>query len=351
LGHDVWGFSGVIHGDDDLTIAAFKELGIEAYHGNKLEGMIDKLNPDLVCGERYHPRWPVENLGQDWVNSHNRIGFLLQHTVICRYIQGNNPGPRTHLLVSNESQYESRTPPFDDRWPKDKVHVLGPPGFGFVTEKVDMADVRSRLGVKNGQPLVAIFFEMTPGRPGDCPTHDELRNLVNAAQRKGYKVALHAHPMDRRHANSDNISGFFNQSDVAQIAKWLHSKGVTICVDYAPGTIMDVPFERFPAWELMRSADCVMTSSHDVVWEAYALGKSVHTIHHGGLATFVLDDIIDREYETSTDSITKMVSAIERGSNDVEQDPVLIEKFIHKNDGLWWQRALNLAESLILVDK
>lgn len=338
LGHQVWGFSGAMHGDDDLAIAAFNELGIEAYHGDRLKNMIDQINPDLVCGERYHPRWPVENLGQDWVNKHNKVGFLLNHTVIGIYHGGPNPGSRTHLLVTNKEQARVKTPPEDPGWPVNEVHIMGEPGFDWVTEKFNVAEIRARLNVQPSQPLIGLFVSR---HSFALPIYAQF---LDEAKRRNWKVALHPHPMIRRSQNNKTDAGFLQPSENLPALRKTQETGALIVADYAPGQILDIRFERCAGFELHAAADCLFADMHDPIWEAYAIKKGCHYFRDEVPA--LTTDIVDASYEKQHSIIEKVLHTLDVGSNSIEQDPEIVAKWLYKTDGLWWQRALSLAERL-----
>lgn len=333
LGHQVWGFSGAVHGDDDLTIAAFKELDVEAYHGNKLKSMIDQINPDLACGERYHKRWPVEMLGQDWITSHNKVGFVLLHAVMGRYGKKSGLiGPRTHLLMTSEFQ----------EWPDDQVHVLGAPGFDWVTEKFDIPKIRAGLEVQPNQPLIGLFPDTYSfSRP-------EYTNFLNEAKRRNWRVVMHPHPMVRRSQNGGD-GGFLNPTANKPALQKAQGAGAAIVVDYAPGTIAGIKFTKCPGFALIAAADCLLAAGHDTLWEAYAMKKRCHLFTPSQYPNpdVLLMSTTDWDYEIQRSGIEKVQDTLDKGSNDIEQDPELITKFLYKIDGLWWQRALDLAQKLV----
>jgi len=95
----------------------------------------------------------------------------------------------------------------------------------------------------------------------------------------------------------------------------------------------------------MKTADCLLSDNGDVFLEAYALGKSCHKLKKMKSRALPLDLLDLFPDELSLEQ--KILHILEKDSNDIEQDPILVEKWFWKLDGLWWQRALNLVEKLI----
>jgi len=97
----------------------------------------------------------------------------------------------------------------------------------------------------------------------------------------------------------------------------------------------------------MIAADCIITwASVDVICEAYALGKGCCASSSDPRVAFgAAGELVDFGFleQNVQDQVQQ---TLQRGSNNIVQDPALVEKYYYKLDGLWWQRALNLAHKL-----
>lgn len=344
LGHQVWGFAETHHRDAPFTLTAFKELGVEAYPGEELEKQIGMINPDLICGTRCLPHFKIEQLGQKWVNTHKKVGFLLNHYVILpsSFEIGLYLGPQSHLLCTNEMQRQACT----GIWPLEQVHVLGAPGFDFINEDLNVEVIRNKLGAKPQQPLIGLFISMRSSKPPLAT----LVGIMQEANKQGWKVVIHPHPMTRKLQSSDSKTGFFNRPDVAKAFLQLQDLGATFVMGYAPGVVMRVKFQQCHGFELVAAADCLISSSFDTMWEAYVLKKpcsffggspSLSPIAKRRLA--FLDWEFEDRFKTSSD---KIKATLDQGARRLEHDPEIVSRWLYKLDGLWWQRALGLAERL-----
>lgn len=357
LGHQLWGFAEIQHGDAPLTIAAYRELGIEGYPGDELQSRIDEIDPDLVFGGRSRPWFIIERLGQDWANEHNKIGLILNHIPVlpsCGCQGGPYPGSRSHLICSNESQAEDcASPNCESHWPepsiwsKEQIHILGPAGFDVAFEQMDASAIRARLDTKPDQPLIGLFTDLRDRRP----SRGAMIRIAQEAKQRDWKLVIHPWPMARRLQHSDSKVGFFNRPDVAETLLKLQDLGAIIVADYAPGTVMGVKFRQCKGFELETVADCLLSTSFDVFFEAYAIKKRCHSFWAELSPDFIgfTHEIIDLGFETGFDNdVDKIVAVLERDRDleYIEHDPKIIKKWFHKLDGLWWQRALNLATKL-----
>lgn len=352
LGHEMFGLASDWYADQDLTIAAFNELGAQAFPKQGWQATIERLNPDVVFGEHLFPT-DVERRVQDWVNSQNKIGLIINHDP--HIIQSTHRAPkpewtRTYLSVTSQQQAHARATCYTgeraiQNWPQERIFVLGSPDLDFVTESVDVAEVRDRLGLSPNQPLIGLFPTLA-----HAADREELTTLVGRCQGAGWQVVIHLHPVGRRLQNSKPPHGFwvYDRGFVAaDFWPKIQAMGARFIADYAPGRVCGVEFHRCQSFELLRAADCLI-GTWDPFFEAYALKRGYTLLE--SIAAHCLKypshkDVFDHEFELQG-NFSKISQILERG-NDSEQDPGFVEKWLFKLDGLWWKRALDLAEQLV----
>ena len=357
-GHEVWGLATNWIADQDLTIATFNELGVEAFGGRNWKKTVEALDPDVVFAE--YRICVVEKGLLDWVNEQGKVALMNNHVAYLPFDSAHDYPDlgwiHIYYMVDNHQKaVKATTRPLDGivmgmggrfSWAKDHVFVLGSSDLDFITEKVDVAEVRNRLGVKAGQPLIGVF-------PSTAAASDrgEILNLVAECQNAGMQVVVHLQPIERRLQNSQAKWDGFYIYDRKLIAAhfWpeIQAMGARFIADYAPGRTCGVEFHRCQSFELIRAADCLI-GVFDIFFEAYALGKGYSFIAWTGdrrIDTPGHEGLIDRDFELQ-DNFTKVSSILERG-NDLKQHPAFVEYWFFKLDGLWWKRALDLAERLV----
>jgi len=355
-GHEIFGLATDWVADQDLTIATFNELGVQAFPKENWRGTVERLNPDVIFAE--YRLCGVEKEVLDWANDHNKIGLMNNHQPYIVSSGHDYPDlgwTRIYYLVSSKQKaIEATTRPENGNigeltgrfpWPQERVFVLGASDLDFLTEAVETADVRNRLGVGAEQPLIGLFA----GTAEYCDP-DEIITLVEKCQDAGWQVIIHNHPLQRRVQSSEARDGFYvydRKFVASQFWPKIQAMGARFIASYAPGRICGVEFHRCQSFELIRAADCVM-GSYDVFFEAYALKKGYVLL--SSEATYLVDkpphkDFYDPGFELQ-DNFTKVQSVLERG-NDIEQDPAFVEGWFHKLDGRWWKRALGVGEQLV----
>lgn len=340
LGHSVTGFTSKHHSAEELTIAAFKEqAGVVAYREDQFLSKIDSINPDVIFGLWNARAVQLEAMAADWAASHHTLEFFLNHCCF-QHIASFGFHPEwtySHFLVSNQGQWAKAV----DRvgWPANRVHIVGNPDLDFITEEIDIEAVRTKLGCAPDQKLIGIF-------PTNQPTPEftkAVTDIFALAREYNWKVVLHLHPRERRRQNYHNFTDAFYFGDGRRgYWKQLQDAGALCTVSYCPGNIAGLELLKCESFELMRAADCLISISGDVPFEAYALGKACFLAFHPSPNPLARKD-------PSLLNLTlteKIFWALEHG-NDIEQDPELIEKYFYKLDGRTWERILNLAERLI----
>jgi len=368
-GHEIWGLATNWLADQDLTIATFNELGVEAFPGNNWKRRVAQLDPDVVFAE--YRLCNLEKAVLDWVNEQGKVGLMNNHVAYFVEDQAHDYPDLTwthiyYLVGNQEKAVAATTRPKDGMvagmggrfsWPEDHVFVLGASDLDFITEKVDIGEVRNRLGIKPGQALIGLF-----PTTAELSERGEIITLVEKCQEAGWQVVIHPHPITRRVQNSKvravskdspaalNWDGFYvydRKRIAAQFWPKIQAMGARFIADYAPGTIYGVEFHRCQSFELMQAADCLIGVFHPF-FEAYALGKG-YTLLGSQVAHWIVQpgykEVLDADFELQ-DEFTKVSTVLERG-NDLEQDPAFVEKWFYKLDGLWSKRALDLAERLV----
>lgn len=362
MGHEIFGLATDKVADQGLTIATFNELGAEAFPKGNWRRQLGLLNPDVIFAE--YPLHTLEKDVIDWANKQGKPVLYNNHQPYIVHAHDFPDPAWTHvyyLVSSQQKAIEATTAPRENNrppWSEGHCFVLGASDLDFVTEEVDITEVRERLGVEAGQPLVGLL----PTTP-EFSDLDELSGLVAKCQGAGWQVIIHPHPLERRVQNSEGAptSGPLASSDLvwdgfyvyghkgltAQFWSHIQGMGARFIADYVPGRICGVEFHRCESFELILAAD-VLIGCCDPFFEAYALSKRYTLL--GSILSWAMKkpahkEILDPDFE-SQDNFTK-VSQILGWGNDLEQDPVFVEKWFFKLDGLWWKRALALAEQLV----
>lgn len=355
-GHEIIGLAIDWEADQDLTIAAFNEFGVEAFRKEQSRKALEEFNPDVVFGEFLLSG--LERNVQDWVNNHGKVGLINSHNTCLVAPTHFAPKPewsRTYFLATSEQQARTRATCYVgeqaiQNWPRERIFVIGASDLDFVTESVDTAEVRDRLGVKPSQPLIGLFPHPVEQEPYNSCDFEEITTLVGKCQDAGWQVIIHSHPIQRRIQNTEARNGFYvYDSKFVGADFWpkIQAMGARFIADYAPGRTCGVEFHRCQSFELIRAADCLI-GCFDPFFEAYALKKGYILLTSE--APDLLDhpaykDVYDAEFELQ-DNFTKVSKVLER-DNDLEQDPAYVERWFFKLDGLYWRRALDIAEQLV----
>lgn len=358
-GHEIIGLAIDWEADQAMTIATFNEFGIEAFPKEQSRKAIEGFNPDVVFGEFLLSG--LERKAQDWVNKHGKIGLINNHNPYLVVYSHYAPKPewsRTYFLATSEQQAMAAMTNYSGEeairnWPESRLFVIGASDLDFVTERVDTAEVRERLGVEVGQPLIGLFPTCVEQEALNSLDFDEISTLVGKCQDAGWQVIIHPHPLQRRIQNTEGRNGFYvYDRKFIGAGFWpkIQAMGARFIADYAPGRTCGVEFPRCQSFELIQAADCLI-GSYDPFFEAYALKKSY--VHLTSEAPRVVEkagykEVLDREFQLQ-DNFTKVSSIVERG-NDLEQDPAFVERWFWRLDGLWWKRALDIAEELLRAD-
>jgi len=149
LGHEVVGFASFHLSDTEITIPAFQELGVSAYPKDEFHSRIDAINPDVIFGAWNHPTVELEMWAQEWAIKHNRVRIFINHHLFQPIVFSDYQPEwaSAHYLVTNQMQVNAA---LKANWPANRVHLLGCPDLDFITEEIDTAAVRERLGCAPG---------------------------------------------------------------------------------------------------------------------------------------------------------------------------------------------------------
>lgn len=325
-GHTVYAIAGDHLGDMQMSLDILKGYNVTALP-QRLS--IEDLKPDVVFGEYYAPAVVMEHSAHEWANSKGIPSIILNHHVYHAGPVMPKPVHWKHpvLVTTNEAQRQAAVIQ-QEGFPLEQCVVLGSPDADTHLEPVDVAAVKSRLGID--KPVVGIFCHVA-----DYP-------LLSDILKQGWWVGIHAHPQERRLSNTPKEWGFYF---TGSRQRHLEAKGAHFLVDYLPGTIAGVKMELCTSYELLTMADVVLTTSSDVIVEGYLVGKKVHILTHPDTtldAWASNSGLIDIDYELTTSNLDKVFQGLQE-SQTIQPDT---EKWITYNDRNWWTRALELAENL-----
>jgi len=334
LGHTVHGIASIHMDRQDLTMAAFEEIGVLATGGGRPEkhtkAILDNFQPDAVFGEQY---WncPEEVHAKKWARKNGAQHFALDHGK--NYHSDHGPviehhrslGPETTLLVATETARDMLR---DKSWAT--IELVGQPQYDSVRDDWDIGPIRDRLGVRKGQKLIAL--SLTHGEGGEAWRGEGqyLLPLLDLAQQRGWKVVCSPHPTERRAVNE------LEWPKRASYLRSLQDQGVLFVSDFVPGIAAGVVFEQCSLLELLAACDGVLGSSETLGHPAYAVGKEY----------FCFSDIQwgpSPNVRVVKPGFSEFIDAVERGS-PWEQDEETTRRNFYKLDGMVWKRILDLVK-------
>lgn len=333
-GHEVYGLPTDHLADKSFVSDVLKSMAIPVIS----EDQMRDLKPDVIFAEFYHPAHRIEWAALEWANADNALSFLINHHVFFAASNFPRPPHWTHSVMScvNVEQHNILTTQRGG-WPESQCHILGLSDADTFLAPVDPSEVRVRLGIQDGQPVVALFIE-----PEMIP---HFMDVIEEGKKAGWWMAIHPHPQTRRLYNADKAYAYY-WNGTLEFCKSV--SGVHFVADYFPGTIVGTVWEHCASYELMQIADVTLSAISDVLMEGRMLGRQVHIVSCPGYdnadwCRTVGSQLVDSEYEVTTPALQKV--------KDGMQTPQMVqpdrERWITYDDRDWWKRALALARRLI----